>query len=142
MKFTVSGLLNIEVTTRTRGFPIEYHPIDYPFYGVRMYPGGVGYNIAKALKTLGDEVNLYSFIGEDDGGKILLSHLEELGISSRHVYDILPQTPMSSVLYDETGRRLIYCDLKGIQMRVLPEREIQVEDSDVVIATNINFSRG
>ncbi|MCR5490661.1 MAG: carbohydrate kinase family protein [Bacilli bacterium] len=141
MKATLSGLLNIEVTTRTRGFPISYHQIDYPFYGVNMYPGGVGYNVAKALKTLGDEVNLYSFIGEDDGGKILKGHLKELGISSRHVYAILPQTAMSTILYDESGRRLIYCDLKDLQMRVFPEREIELSDSDIVIATNINFSR-
>ena len=142
MKILLSGLLNMETTTRTRGFPINYYPIDYPFFGVNLYPGGVGFNLAKALHTLGDEINLYSLIGDDDTGKLIKEKLKKMGVSYKHVYPVLPQTPMSSILYDETGRRLIYCDLKDIQMRVCPFNENEVEEADVVIATNINFSRG
>lgn len=131
----------METTTRTRGFPIDYYPIDYPFFGVNLYPGGVGFNLAKALHTLGDEINLYSLIGDDEAGKIIKTQLKEMGVSYKHVYPVLPQTPMSSILYDETGRRLIYCDLKDIQMRVCPFEEKEVEEADIVIATNINFSR-
>ena len=63
MKILVSGLLNIETTAAVRGFPIEYYPIDYPFFGVNSGVGGVGYNIAKALVALGDTVELHSFLG-------------------------------------------------------------------------------
>ena len=34
MKILVSGLLNIETTVAVKGFPIEYYPIDYPFFGI------------------------------------------------------------------------------------------------------------
>ncbi|MBQ7250370.1 MAG: carbohydrate kinase family protein [Bacilli bacterium] len=142
MKIALSGLLNLEVTTRTRGFPIPYYPIDYPFFGVNLYPGGVGYNLAKALKTLGDEVDLYSLIGDDDAGKLIREELERIGISSSQILPILPQTPMSSVLYDEAGKRQIYCDLKDIQDRSYTFEETQIAKADFVIATNINFSRG
>lgn len=65
MKIFVSGLLNIETTVAVRGFPIDYYPIDYPFFGIRSAVSGVGYNVAKALATLGDDVNLVSFLGDD-----------------------------------------------------------------------------
>ena len=34
-KILVSGLLNIETTVAVRGFPIDYYPVDYPFFGVK-----------------------------------------------------------------------------------------------------------
>ena len=39
MNILVSGLLNIETTVSVRGFPIEYYPIDYPFFGVASRTG-------------------------------------------------------------------------------------------------------
>lgn len=29
----VSGLINTETTVRVRQFPVNYYPIDYPFFG-------------------------------------------------------------------------------------------------------------
>ena len=34
MRILVSGLLNVETTVPVRGFPINYYPIDYPFFGI------------------------------------------------------------------------------------------------------------
>lgn len=49
MKILVSGLLNTETTTAVRGFPINYYPIDYPFFGVNTAVSGVAINLAKAF---------------------------------------------------------------------------------------------
>ena len=62
MKLLVSGLLNTETTAAVRGFPIPYYPIDYPFFGVHTAVSGVAFNIAKALRALGDPVRLASII--------------------------------------------------------------------------------
>ena len=32
----VSGLINTETTVRVRQFPVNYYPIDYPFFGVNI----------------------------------------------------------------------------------------------------------
>ncbi len=48
---------------------------------------------------------------------------------------------MSTVLYDDSGRRQIYCDLKDIQDRAFAYTKEDIEKADAVIATNINFSR-
>ena len=49
----VCGLINIETTLKVDNFPIEYSPVEYNFFGVNSSISGVGYNIVKALKTLG-----------------------------------------------------------------------------------------
>ena len=44
MKILVSGLVNTETTVKIKKFPIEYFPIDYPFFGVNTRVSGVAYN--------------------------------------------------------------------------------------------------
>ena len=64
----ISGLINTETTVRVRQFPIEYYPIDFSFFGVNTAVSGVAYNVALALRTLGDDVTLLSMTGEDFAG--------------------------------------------------------------------------
>lgn len=143
MNILVSGLLNIETTVAVRGFPINYYPIDYPFFGINSNVSGVGYNIAKALNTLGDEVNLYSFIGEDDEAKRILNRIHKDGIYSKNITQGLKKTPVSAVLYDPDGRRQIYCDLKDIQeQNINPEKaENDLKSCDLAALCNIGFNR-
>lgn len=143
MKIFVSGLLNIETTISVRGFPINYYPIDYPFFGINSNVSGVGYNIAKALKALGDEVNLISIIGKDDEAERILNHLNKNGIKVDNISQNLRNTPISTILFDSTGKRQIYCDLKDIQEQTInPEMVLKdLNESDIAILCNINFNR-
>lgn len=140
-KILVSGLINTETTVKVRKFPIEYYPIDYPFFGVNTRVSGVAYNIVKALKTLGDDVNLTTMTGKDFGAEYVVSKMKEIGVSTQYVKNILKETPNTVVLYDEEGKRQIHCDLKDIQeMSYKFEKELY-ENCDVVVACNINFNR-
>ena len=141
MRILVSGLLNTETTTAVRGFPVNYYPIDYPFFGIDTGVSGVAFNVAKALRTLGDDVRLASMVGRDYPSAYIRSELDGLDISTEHVLPELTQTPSSVVLYDPQGRRQIYCDLKDIQETSYPFREEMLADVDLVAACNINFNR-
>ena len=141
MKILVSGLLNTETTTAVRGFPIHYYPIDYPFFGVNTAVSGVAFNLAKALKTLGNEVRLTSMTGRDFSADYILHSLRELGIGTEYIAPALKQTPASVVLYDPEGKRQIYCDLKDIQERSYPFDPSVLDGIDLVAACNINFNR-
>lgn len=141
MKILVSGLLNTETTTAVRGFPIHYYPIDYPFFGVNTAVSGVAFNLAKALKTLGDEVRLTSMTGHDFAAAYIVDSLRELNIGTEHVQPKLQQTPSSVVLYDPEGKRQIYCDLKDIQETDYAFDASVLEGINLVAACNINFNR-
>lgn len=140
-KILVSGLVNTETTVRVRKFPIDYYPIDYPFFGVHTRVSGVAYNLAKALRTLGDDVRLLTMTGKDFGAQYILHEMASAGIGTQYIRDTLRETPGSVVLYDEEGRRQIYCDLKDVQETDYDFDEASIRQSDVVIACNTNFNR-
>ena len=140
-KILISGLVNTETVTRVRKFPIDYYPVDYPFFGISTAVSGVAYNIALALKTLGDDVRLLSMTGSDFPSAYINHELNQAGIAADDVKQKLRETPNSVVLYDETGRRQIYCDLKDIQEISYGFSEEQMADADIVVACNINFNR-
>lgn len=137
----ISGLINTETTVKVRQFPIPYYPIDYPFFGVRTAVSGVAYNIARALKILGDDVALLSLIGQDFPAEYIRSQLHADGLDAAWVKQALAETPNSVVLYDEAGRRQVYCDLKDIQEACYPFLEDICRDFDLVVACNTNFNR-
>lgn len=144
MKVFVSGLLNIETTVKIKEFPIEYYPIDYPFFGVNSNVSGVGYNISKALSTLGDKVDLKSFLGNDDEAERIINTLKRENIAFNSIESILESTPCSVVLYDQSGKRQIYCDLKDIQEQsIKPDKKIlsAINSCDIAALCNINFNR-
>ena len=141
MRILVSGLLNTETTTAVRGFPVQYYPIDYPFFGISTAVSGVAFNIAKALRTLGDGVCLTSMVGDDFPASYIRDELRKLGIADAYVLPELSQTPSSVVLYDPEGRRQIYCDLKDIQETAYDFTPEMLDNVDLVAACNINFNR-
>ena len=141
MRILVSGLLNTETTTAVRGFPIQYYPIDYSFFGVNTAVSGVAFNLTKALVTLGDEVRLHSVTGSDFAAAYIRDSVRELGVGAEYIQPKLRQTPSSVVLYDPEGRRQIYCDLKDIQETSCELDSAVLDGIDLVIACNINFNR-
>jgi len=140
-KILISGLVNTETTVKVKEFPIEYFPIEYPFFGVNTNVSGVAYNIAKALKTLGDEVEFITMTGCDYGASYVMQKINEIGVSTRYIKDILKETPNSVVLYDEGGKRQIYCDLKDVQEMTYEFKKEIYHDCDLIVACNTNFNR-
>jgi len=142
-RILVSGLINIETSLKVSGFPIPYFPVCYPFHGVNSTVSGVGYNIAKALITLGDEVSFLSIIGEDMAAQLVQAALMTENIPAENVLSLMPHTAQSVILYDNEGQRQINTDLKDIQDRIYPgdvfEREMV--HCDLLALCNINFSR-
>lgn len=140
-RILISGLINVETTVKVRKFPIDYYPIDYPFFGVGSGVSGVAFNLAKAARTLGDEVQLHAMLGTDFEASYIKTTLEQNGICTAAVVPCLQQTPTSVVLYDDTGRRQIYCDLKDIQETAYPLEYQTLDGIELVVACNINFNR-
>ena len=139
----VSGLINIETTLKVPGFPIPYSPVLYPFFGIRSTISGVGYNVAKALKTLGEEVRLLSLIGQDPMEQPVRTALSDLGIPDSYIVASLEETAQSIILYDPDGQRQINVDLKNIQDKAYPADQFEdaLQGCELAVLCNINFSR-
>jgi ribokinase len=138
----VCGLTNIETTIKIKNFPIEYSPVDYNFFGLDSTVSGVGYNIVKALKILGNNPYFFSIIGNDIYKNIIFNDLEKEAIDTKYVLPLLEQTVQSIILYDNNKRKIIL-DLKNIQETKYPVRHIEdiIDKIDIGIICNINFSR-
>jgi acarbose 7IV-phosphotransferase len=139
----VSGLINIETTLQVDGFPVHYQPVRYPFFGVNTTVSGVGYNVAKALATLGSTVRFLSLTGKDAAGELVRSALREDDLPAHGVLPHLDRTAQSVILYDGEGRRMISTDLKDIQEQQYPQElfEQALAGADLAVLCNINFSR-
>ena len=142
-RILISGLNNIETTLRSDSFPIEYTPVRYPFDGVHSSVSGVGYNLSKALTTLGHDVDFLSLIGKDLAGGQVRAALAADGIADVNVLNQIAHTPQSVIIYDENGRRQINVDLKDIQKQVYPQRRFEqaMQQADLLALCNVNFSR-
>ena len=136
----VSGISNLETSCKIDRFPIEYSPMTYNFFGVTSIVSGVGMNVALALSTLGDSVSFATFAADDDAGA-LVRRTAEKRIDDPRIA-VCETTPQSTVLFDESGRRRGYTDLKDIQELTLPAHfSADFDGFDGFCLCNINFSR-
>jgi acarbose 7IV-phosphotransferase len=144
MHFLVSGLINLEATAKMDGFPIEYTAVRYPFGGISSTVAGVGYNISKALTTLGNSVDLLSIIGQDMVGQMVLQTFKDEKLNAKYIVQQVESTAQSVILYQADGKRMINTDLKDIQEQSYPEKlfKTALSKCDMAILCNINFSRG
>lgn len=142
-RLLVSGTVNIETTLRVDAFPVAYSPVRYPFDGVASAISGVGYNVAKALATLGDEVRLCSLVGRDTAGDLVIEGLARAAIPTADVLPGLARTPQSVILYDGEGRRQVNVDLKDVQERRYPVGRFDraLRGCSMAVLGNVNFSR-
>jgi len=142
MNILVSGHIGIEITAKVDRFPIEYTPIEYEFYGINTTVASVGYNIVKAIKTLGGDPIFFSVTGNDIYMDIIKNEIENIGISTEYVLPIAEKTAQSVILYNENKRKII-CDLKNVQEIKYPIEKIDgiINTIDIAILCNINYSR-
>lgn len=139
----VSGLINLEITLRVEGFPIDYTPVRYPFFGIGSTVSGVGYNVARALTALGTPIRFLSLVGRDPAAHLVRHRLERDGIPGDLVLARTEQTAHSVILYDPAGRRQINVDLKDVQQQTYPPAPFKeaLAGCDLAVLCNVNFSR-
>ena len=139
----VSGLLNFETILDVKSFPINYFPIEYPFFGINSSVSGTAYNISKALTTLGDKILLSSHVGDDLLGQTIINEVKKAKIDVSNIKKDLEATPNTVVLVDAYKNAQTYCDLKDVQdiESKFEEEKDKIEASDLVILCNSNFNR-
>jgi acarbose 7IV-phosphotransferase len=140
---TVVGNINLETTVRIGAFPLAYAPTVFAPFGIHSGVSAVGYNLAKALTTLGTGVTLASLIGPDTAGQLVTAQVVAAGIDPAYLLPIAEATAQSVVLYNASGARSAITDLKNLlDCAYPPERFAQaIGTSDLVVLTNIAYSK-
>lgn len=143
MRFFVAGLLNIETTLSVDAFPIAYNPVNYRFFGIDSAVAGVGLNVSKVLHTLGNTVTPVFLLGDDAAGRLAQAELAQLGFDSAIISTQLRATAQSVIVFDATGRRQIYTDLKDVQEQVFSAETITpaLAACDIAVLCNVNYTR-
>lgn len=139
----IVGNVNVETTIRIPTFPLTYTPTIYTRFGITTGVSGVGYNLAKALHTLGNTVTLASVIGHDPQANLIRTQLEIDRVSTHYLVSAVSQSAQSVILYDGEGKRTVLTDLKDVPEAVYPIEHFApaLARSDLVILTNIAYSK-
>lgn len=145
LKLLVAGIINIETVVNLPDLqPGEAIPrLSFPFFGINNCISGSGYNVAKALHMLGDEISLLSVVGDDLQGKTVMAEMEKEGLNTSNILTQLKETPLSTVLYGNGDQKYILSDLKDVQEYTYSMETFkkEIEDVSTVILTNANFCR-
>lgn len=120
-KLLVCGNVNLETSLPVSGFPLNYQPVNYLKFQTTTRVGGVGFNVAKALKTLGSEVHFAALTAPDLPGQVVRQEIKRSGLPLAFLSEVLSETPQAVVLHDPQGRRQIFTDLKDFPDRTYPQ---------------------
>lgn len=120
-RLLVQGNVNLETTLRIPAFPIPYRSAQFVPHAVNIGVSGVGYNLAKALSVLGDEVVLAAIVGRDTAAATIRKQLRDDGLDDRYVLGQADKTALSVVVYDDNGKRAAFADLKDLMNHVYPD---------------------
>jgi len=107
----------------------------------RSHSSGVGFNIARALSTLGNHVRLVSMVGSDFLGTALRQSMAKFGVSDEFILPVLDETPQSIVIFDGAGRRMVNTDLKDVGERVYSAQLFTraLQGCRAAVMTNVGF---
>jgi ribokinase len=142
-RLAVVGNINIETSLLVEAFPIPYSSATFVPFGIESGLSGVGYNIARALAALGDDVTLVTVVGQDRTAAIIRDQLRADGLDDRFVVTLADRSAQSIVAYDSTGQRTTFVDLKDLMSQTYPVDlfEQVIAGTDAVLFTQIAYCR-
>lgn len=141
--FAVAGVVNVETTVPVGGLPLPYEPVRYLRGQLGSRASGVGFNVAAALASLGDEVRLAGYLGDDGLGQMAQAELARRGLDGPGMC-LTSATPQSVVLSAPDGRRSVFTDLKAVPDEIYPAEVFGglLDGADLAVVTTIGFGRG
>lgn len=142
-KVVIAGMVNLESSVRVPSLPVSFTPILYSSYDINSGVSGGAYNVGKAMSILGDDVRLVSIVGSGKSSWLVKEQLKEDEINDEYISYRLKETPQSVILYDHSGTRQIFCDLKELQEVEYDKKTFlkAIDDVEMVIFQNSNFCR-
>lgn len=142
-KVLVMGPIYAETTVKVPSIPLPNEKVLDTSFGIVTSFAGHGYNVARALTTLGDTVNFLSFSSNDKMKLMMDEKLNNEGIALDYIVPTLSAMPQTVVLYSDANTRNIINDLKESREVSYDESLFNkaFEDCSYVVLCNSNYAR-
>ncbi|MBQ5475590.1 MAG: carbohydrate kinase family protein [Lachnospiraceae bacterium] len=143
IRFLVAGIVQMETIVKVDKLPISYQSLNSKPDTIYSGVGGDAYNMANALKWLGNDVDLMSMVSRKVTPEIVNLTLKNARLGTDYVLPALNQMPSAVNLYDCDGKQQIFEDTKDLGQTVYnPElMEIAVDHCDVLVTSNVSFCK-
>lgn len=137
----VVGNVNLETSLKLDTFPLP-EASSYQPGGLELGISGVGYNVARALQTLGTPVRFASVVGPGTVGSFIQAELERQRFDTSY-FHLAERTGRSLVVSDSSGARHVHTDLGGVAGAVYPTERFDaaLKGCSLAVLTNIGYSR-
>ena len=137
----VVGNVGLETSLKLTTFPLP-DASSYQPHKLELGVSGVGFNVARALQTLGTDVRLASVVGADTVGDFVRAKLDEMALDSSYLHTG-ERTARSLVVSDKAGARHVHTDLGGVSGADYPlERfDAALDGCALAVLSNIGYSR-
>jgi sugar/nucleoside kinase (ribokinase family) len=141
-RIAVAGVLNISVSRQVERFPVALVSSAVDNGGLSVAPAGTGWQVARTLQELGDDVVFATYVGTDPLGAVAIAALRRHGLFGSTTLRCGAQ-PRAVVLYDRDGTRAGVSDLRSTPRLRYPAPlfATAARDCDFAVLTNIEFTR-
>lgn len=140
-KVVVAGVTSLYMALPVEEFPVPYSPLRFPEW-LRAEVSGAGCHIADTLRTLGDDVELCTLVGDDVSGEAIRASLRDRGLFGPGVVTA-PESSLGVVLVAPDGRRRGHPYVAAVNAVHYPVEVFrrEVRDADLAVLTNTAFVR-
>lgn len=137
----VAGVTSLYMAMPVEQFPIPYTSTRFPDW-LRAEVSGAAYHIADTLHTLGDDVRLCTFVGDDPAGTAIQQSLHTHGLLGSGIVTA-PQSSLGVVLVAPGGRRAGNPYVAAVNTLTYPVEAFRhhLRDADLAVLTNTAFVR-
>ena len=137
----VVGNIGLETSLKLGAFPLP-DASSYQPGRLELNVSGVGYNVARALQTLGTPVRLASVVGLDTVGRFIRAELQQRDVDTSYLH-AAERSGRSLVVSDAGGARHVHTDLGGVAGAVYPPERFDEALSECALAvlSNIEYAR-
>ena len=106
-------------------------------------PAGGGWNVARALQTLGSDVRFATLLARDPVSRIVRDELERFGFDTEGAVAGIDKTPVAVVRVSADGSRHIFLDNSVLETAKYPVDIAKrlLTEVDLVVLTNTEFAR-
>lgn len=141
-KVLVMGPMYAETVVKVPNIPLPEIKVLDDTYGIETNFSGHGYNVAKALSRLGDNVNFLSVVGNDLYYPVMKNTLVNEGIGTEYIVPSLNATPQTIILYADEKNRQVINDLKESREIEYDENAFKkaLDECEVAVMCNSNYS--